>query len=263
MKLPSELNFLDAFFVDPTKKLQRADWLKSNFHDKIWLYDFNHKTDKVLDWNIELEDGTLLTDWKNNDLLSGLKYMLTSSTEKIAGGGAESNSIRTQQVKFARAVHVVDYLLLHSADFELAKYGLAGLSTNNLKSILTTLTQHSDSSESVYGWRKRVSSYCLDLLKSTNKYLINQTLAAIPEMRLITPDQEDENELDVEFDLIPKFRAALYLKDYYRKGTESWHSPNSLMLSEHIYKRNFKRQFKSHTHYHAIVTGKQIGRAHV
>lgn len=240
MKLPSELNFLDAFFVDPTKKLQRADWLKSNFHDKIWLYDFNHKTDKVLDWNIELEDGTLLTDWKNNDLLSGLKYMLTSSTEKIAGGGAESNSIRTQQVKFARAVHVVDYLLLHSADFELAKYGLAGLSTNNLKSILTTLTQHSDSSESVYGWRKRVSSYCLDLLKSTNKYLINQTLAAIPEMRLITPDQEDENELDVEFDLIPKFRAALYLRGYYRKGTESWHSPNSLMLSEHIYKRTLK-----------------------
>ncbi|WP_374286761.1 integrase [Pseudomonas fluvialis] len=240
MKLPSELNFLDAFFVDPTKKLQRADWLKSNFHDKIWLYDFNHKTDKVLDWNIELEDGTLLTDWKNNDLLSGLKYMLTSSTEKIAGGGVESNSIRTQQVKFARAVHVVDYLLLHSADFELAKYGLAGLSTNNLKSILTTLTQHSDSSESVYGWRKRVSSYCLDLLKSTNKNLINQTLAAIPEMRLITPDQEDENELDVEFDLIPKFRAALYLRGYYRKGTESWHSPNSLMLSEHIYKRTLK-----------------------
>ncbi|WP_218421901.1 integrase [Stutzerimonas stutzeri] len=245
MKLPRELSFLNAFFVDPKHKLQRADWLKSSFHDKVWLYNFNHKSDKALDWNIELEDGSLLTDWKNNDLLCGLKYILTSSTEKTAGGGAESNSIKTQQVKFARAIHVVDYLLLHSADFELANYGLAGLSANNLKSILTTLTHHPDSSESVYGWRKRVSSYCLNLLQATNKSLINQTLAAIPEMRLITPDQEDENELDVEFDLIPKFRAALYLRGFYRKGTESWHSANSLMLSEEIYKRTLKGKSES------------------
>jgi len=147
MKMPHELSFLNAFFVEPTSKLQRADWLKSSFHDDIWHYNFDYKHDKTLDWNVNLEDGSTLTDRKNIDLLTGLKYMLTSATEKAAGGGADSNSIKSQAINFARAIHVIDYLLLHSAEYKLSTYGLAGLSSNNLKSILTTLTYHSNSSE--------------------------------------------------------------------------------------------------------------------
>jgi len=146
MEMPHELSFLNAFFVDATRKLQRADWLRSSFHDNIWRYNFDYKQDKTLNWNVDLEDGSTLTDRKNTELLTGLKYMLTSATEKVAGGGADSNSIKSQAINFARAIHVIDYLLLHSAEYELSTYGLAGLSSNNLKSILTTLTYHPDSS---------------------------------------------------------------------------------------------------------------------
>ena len=245
MEMPHELSFLNAFFVDATRKLQRADWLKSSFHDNIWRYNFDYKQDKTLNWNVDLEDGSTLTDRKNTELLTGLKYMLTSATEKVAGGGADSNSIKSQAINFARAIHVIDYLLLHSAEYELSTYGLAGLSSNNLKSILTTLTYHPDSSESVYGWRERMSSYCLSLLESTDQNLINQTLATIPEMWVVTPDQEDENELNVEPHLIPSIRAALYLKGYYTKGNQRWNSPNSAMLSEVLYKKTLKGKSES------------------
>ena len=117
MEMPHELNFLNPFFVDSKCKLQRADWLKSSFHDNVWHYNFDYKRDKTLNWSVDLDDGSILTDRKNNDLLAGLKYMLTSATEKVAGGGADSNSIKSQAINFARAVHVIDYLLLHSAEY--------------------------------------------------------------------------------------------------------------------------------------------------
>lgn len=240
MQMPPELHFLNSFYDDPKITHQTASWLKSDFDSTQWEYNFGFTSSKKIDWDVFLDDGESLTSSKHRNLLNGLKYFLIMSTKYNYDSKTESNSIKVEAISFAKAAHIVDYLLLHSSDFQLAHYGLAGLSGNDLKKILTAICENKDSSESVYDWTNTITNYCWELLKSTDQIAIEEVLHKVPEISIISPEQEDDNILGIPIALIPQTRATLYLSGLYHGAREKGYSPNSVKISNILYKNTIK-----------------------
>lgn len=240
MSLPPELDFLEGFFVDPYQASRSAEWLLSEFDAIVWEYSFGFKEPKLIYWDVELNDGSSLIDKKNKKLLDGLKYFLTGSTQANSITG--SNGAWASEL--ARAVHIVDFLLLNAEQFKLAQYGLAGLGRDKLKLILSEIGSSKDTAESIYGWSKRMSLYGLKLALETSKTEILHAIAQWPELAIVTPAQIDENTLDIPLELIPQVRAALYLKGLYRASRDKGHNPNSVRVSNDIYRNTLRGRFE-------------------
>lgn len=236
MSLPPELEFLVPFYVAPSESLRSKDWLISDFDATVWEYSFGFKEPKRLDWDVELNDRSRLIDKKNKKLLDGLKYFLTGSTQ----GNSNSNSLPARSIELARAIHIVDFLLLNSEQFKLAQHGLAGLSRDALKLILSEISSSSDTAEGVYGWSKRFSLYCLTLASEINKTDIDNAIKDWPALKVITPDQIEDNTLDISISLIPQIRAALYLKGLYTLRRGKGHIANSTKVSNEVYRNTLK-----------------------
>ncbi|MFJ4260254.1 integrase [Pseudomonas monteilii] len=242
MHLPPELEFLNPFFVDPSVALRRVDWLISDFDENHWEYSFGFKTPKVIDWDVQLDDGSRLIDSKNRELLDGLKYFLTSSTNPLNQSVTSSSGMRANEL--GRALHIVDFLLLNAKSFGLAKYGLAGLGRDALKLILAEIGSSNDSAESVYGWSKRLSLYCLNLALETNPVEIELAFKKWPSLKNITAEQIENNTLDIPLEMIPRIRASLYINGIYRSSKNKGYVPNSATISKSIYRDTLKGRFE-------------------
>jgi hypothetical protein len=246
MHLPPELDFLSPFFTAPSREYQSAAWLLSDFNEDVWEYSFDFKETQQLDWNINLYDGTPLKDPKNENLLKGFKYFLTSSTRDNTGL-VETNSLRgTQQIKFYCACRVIDYLLINGERYKIGEYGLEGLTGGNLIEILESIAASPFSTETIYNWSARLRAFCLDLLDQTDEEAIQETINSNPQLSIITQEQMDADSLDIPYKLIPRVRAALYIKDFYYTANYGMH-PSTALLSKLIYPETLygKNQIRS------------------
>lgn len=235
MQLPPELDFLAPFLVEPTEAYRYASWLLNDFDANIWEYSFVYKKPKTLDWRVPLDDGSLLTDSKNHNLLLGFKYYLASCTRDDSGYLQETNEVRGQQLqRFCHACHILDFLLINGKRYRLAKYGLEGLTAGNLTEILQTLADTPLVAESVYNWRARLSHYCMELVEATSPIALDELLQNMPQIAQVSDEQRIENSLGIAYELIPKVRASLYLKGFYHKQAGG-NQPNTTLLSQEIY----------------------------
>jgi hypothetical protein len=234
MQLPPELAFLAPYFVEPSEMLQSAVWLLSDFDENLWKYSFDYKQPKHLDWNITLHDGTLLTAPKNESLLKGFKYYLTSCTRDVTGL-VETNELQGAQLqRFCNTCHIIDYLLINGERYQLGAYGLEGLTGGNLIEILENLASNPLIAETVYNWETRLRMFCLALLDNSSKVDVDATIQNLPQLSIITQEQMDGDSLGIPYELIPRIRAALYLEKLYHKQVIG-NQPNTTLLSKLIY----------------------------
>ena len=243
MQLPPELDFLNPFFIDTSIALRQADWLLSSFDDNYWEYNFGFKKPKAIDWDVQLDDGSRLIDPKNKDLLNGFKYYLTGVTNPLTHIAPRTGAATTKTAEFNRALKIVDFMLLNGKNLQLAKYGLAGLGRDSLKLVLSELCSSKLTAEAVYGWSKRLSLYCLNLTLQTSTIDIDAALTEFPSLKNITPDQVENNTLDIPLEIIPRVRAALYLNGIYRHS-EKGYTANSAKISKVIYRDTLKGRFE-------------------
>ena len=240
MQLPEELSFVEEIIKPASMKYNMADWLLNDFYSDIWEYSFDFKSPKLIDWNIPLDDKSLLTDSCNFDLLRGLKYWLIASTQAASGSGSKSLALTGQYNSFTRTIHIIDYLLLSSDQYELAKYGLEGLTSDDLKSIIDKFVSMSDSAESVYGWSERTSQFLIEGVNSTPTQILNEVLKSNPHLSDLSTIDIDEYSLTFPMEFVPKARAYLYLNKYYISNRKFGRAPNTISISKIIYARTLK-----------------------
>ena len=236
MKLPPELDFLSAYFLDPCTEYKSAGWLLSDFECDTWTISFDQKTPSEISWNVLLSDGSLLTSRKNHNLLIGLKYYLTASTRDHYGHLAETNSPAGQARRFFRACHIIDLLLINSGRFKISTYGLAGITEGNLTEMLEIISSSATLEDSLYNWNQRLRAYCLNLLAQTDQKAIFSVLSSKPQISIITTEQADDDDLGIAHDLIPQIRASLHLNNVYHKQIKYGVQPNTVLISKEIYK---------------------------
>lgn len=254
MLLPPELAFLSPLLRSPREEYKSAAWLLSDFDSPVWLYSFEYKKNpKELDWDVTMSDGSSLLDKKNTATLQGFKYFLTASTRNDSDTG-ETNDLKGQQARqFWRACHIIDFLLLNDARYQICKHGLAGLTGGNLIELLDTFSKDTSMSESVYQWTPKLREYCYSLLKETSESEILETLRARPQLLILTNEQKDEDELGISFDLIPPIRASLYINGMYGAPQVDYgHQPNTVKLSQTLYPQSLWGKNQPKTVHHVL-----------
>ncbi|HCE7213220.1 TPA: integrase [Pseudomonas aeruginosa] len=240
MNLPSELSFLNNYYLDPQKHYRTANWLISNFEEKIWTYNFGSTKNRYLDWDIRLDNGTSLASECNLALCNSFKYFTIAATRRAAGSSDDTNALQTQKKGFNLALLILDILLLNP-QYQISRYGLGGLSINHLKDILAKFCQSTDTSESVYNWSQTLKLYCLDTLNRTNKDDIESFLQQHPHANIVTSDQINDDILGLEPINIPRIRAALHLNgDYSQPADHAQCTINSLVISQKIFINTIK-----------------------
>ncbi|MVW84785.1 integrase [Pseudomonas sp. PB101] len=238
MHLPPEISFLKPFLIEAKDTYRTAVWLKSDFDAPIWAYNFDSKESSTLDWNIILDDGSLLTSKENSDLLNSFKFFLTASTRSVAGYMSETNDLGGQQrTRFRQALLIIDCFLQNADRYGLTTYGLGGLTAGNLREILEQIASNSLTSESIYNWTKELQIYCLKSYECADKAAIQMALQMLPQLSIITPEQEENDELGIPHQMIPSVRAALHLKNLYINHKSHGKVPNSIAISQDIYRR--------------------------
>ncbi|MCM8857387.1 MAG: hypothetical protein LC539_16965 [Candidatus Thiodiazotropha sp.] len=215
MILPPELAFLDDVFIDPSVHYKHAEWLKCDFDEDVWPYDFDYsRGPKVLDWNTTLDDSSILTGHNNRNLLNTLKYWLVISTKLPVGESIAANALKTQSVKFRYTIRLIDYLIQNATSYELSRYGIAALSKDDFKFILDKAASNNSHSNALFDWDERVCSFALELVNNTDASKIDRILEATPSIAAIDPEYLGDYNLPIPVSLIPRARAALLLHGY-------------------------------------------------
>lgn len=227
MQLPTELDFLEEFIsTDYENQFTKADWLKSPFVSNLWVYNFDFKKNKELDWNIPLYDGSQLTDENNRQLLISLKHWLIASTDRNVGSAVAGNKLSaamtTMNRDFRSVLRIIDHLLLNGSKYKLKEFGLGAITLDDLTALLDKVHSNKDTNESLYDWSSRTSKYLLELLSKTDNEDIIRFLVRYPSTSDVDPDLLSECPLGLSEDKIISIRATIFLNQLgYRKQGSS------------------------------------------
>lgn len=231
--------FSSHYSESELRRFTTAQWLLNDFDSRVWVINFDQKVSFRLDWGVELENGTLLTDPENRVLDNSLRHYLIIAVDG-PNGEYKDLSRRSAALKFASVTKLVDYLLLNSESYGLLEHGLAGLNLDDLRSILSQLASSDRSEESIYEWSARVAAYCAQLIVTTSDDEVTAMLLKFPSMAIVSQEQEDDNHLDINVADVPKIRVALKKAGlYYGNDTNSF-AVSGKRLSEEIYGRTLR-----------------------
>ncbi|WP_152603144.1 hypothetical protein [Methylotenera versatilis] len=229
-------DFFDHLSADRMEMYRSPPWLESLFVDDVWSCNFGLVGSTIINFNVELEDASLLTSQQNAPLLNVFKLWLCIQTHpdttsrKKCSLGTSYNSIR-------RTLYLIDYLLLNSVKFQLSKYGLENISTNDIHVFMHDLASSNETSTSVYKWFEKLTQFLKVGISTHDKRILDLEIEKSPAIRENIPE-ECECDLKLTPTEIVYARAWLkYAGVYHSKAKEGFRSgPNTKNLSKIIYK---------------------------
>lgn len=244
-KLAAAMNHLEQYTSSDLTRFRIAPWLLSSFDSAVWEYKFSNRYVQNINWAVNLEDGSLLTDSKNRVLLNSFKTWLILSTRNVDNFNLTSNSIETQNHCFRAACNLIDELLINSKEYGLLHGGLAGLTLGELESLLARIAKNSLIAESFYCWSVKLANFCSILVDSFSKADLDDTIANHPYIADISSSQGDafaEEPLSLTVDNIVYVRAALMRGGYYARSRSGGLAPKTIKISKEIYSNSLTGQ---------------------
>lgn len=186
------------------------EWLKSDFDNPIWYCLFG-KTERVIDFQVVLEDGSLLTDASNNQLLYTFKYLLCCQTHPRYCGGSRLDP-STSAFRVRCALHFIDYVLLRSNYFRPAEYGLGLITSNDLCLFVERI--YIGVAEGVYSYSKKTTQHFRLVVMGVSDADVKDFLGAFPDSEFFG---EDCN-LDLTKNEILRSKVWLWKNGAYKEG---------------------------------------------
>ncbi|MFD3299425.1 hypothetical protein [Aquipseudomonas alcaligenes] len=228
--------------VDP-KSLQYNRWLESPFEDDKWILNFGREGTIEIDFDIELPDGSRLSDARNRKLLLSMKTFIClqrhPSTSPYQNGG------RTAKNTLAMSIHVLDLLILHGTSIGLSTLKLELINRNDYKILLSKVASSPRVEEGIYEWTRKLTLFLRMNSSGMPEHELINTIEACPGIKdNLSPLNRfmplTENEL-------LRARAWLWQNGYYKfDNRHRGFAPSTNVLSEIIYKNtlrgmNYKR----------------------
>ena len=208
--IPKELSFIDSFRIGKNS-IENASWLLSQFSDDFWICEFG-KSRKLVDFRLLIDDGSLLTHPKNCELLVSIKKFLCLQTHPLTTG-AVVVATKTALLRVSVALHVVDYFLLRSAQFEISNHGFQLVTANEIISLVDKITKDRNIKTQIYDPKNFILQY------------LGQVQVAQCDMESMRFDYPDLFEIDSsdELALCPEqtlvARVWLMKNGYYVQGS--------------------------------------------
>ncbi|CAB3795175.1 hypothetical protein LMG28614_04106 [Paraburkholderia ultramafica] len=208
--LPKELSFINLFRLSE-HTLEHASWRISDFVADVWECLFG-TTRTTIDFRKALDDGSLLTDSKNRELLDSIKRFLCLQTHPALTGSAVL-APTTARMRIALAIATLDYFLLRSDEFQIAKHGFRLVTANDVMGLIAVIASHRSPVRSIYEPQSRILSYLSQVQVSA--FDLAQLQRTTPDLFELAEDEQ----LSLPRDQILVARAWLKLHDCYQPGT--------------------------------------------
>ncbi|MDP1574553.1 MAG: hypothetical protein Q8L78_06445 [Coxiellaceae bacterium] len=258
--IPSNLNYIYDTIGDKREQYKNAFWLKTDFDCNVWDCYFLSGYKKRIDFNIELFNGSLLTDKKHEALLDTIKYFLCVHTHTDSTGGRIINGCTANKM-VSHTIHMIDYLILNSADNQLHEHGLFSLTENDLTNILLKIGSFRFIHQSVYRWSYHLTYFLKMKISSLTGDIISKTIKNHPEL-LTNEFNKDEKILNLTDGELISARVWLFINKYYRqslcKSGISIMCANNFKLAKIIYKNTLGGQYTTFTIVPELCFGKII-----
>jgi len=212
--LPEELSYLKLLFGDREAEYRKCVWLSNSFEDKLWTFTFGKLNSLTIDFRVKLENGSLLTDASNAELLETFKCWFCIQTHfDVTGSHFYTEATVNESIR--RVATLIDYFLLNSSYFQLSKFGLTNVTENDITNLMQTLASSREIVSSIYGWPEKLTEYLRKEIKKTEFDYLNVVISENPFLKENIPDEEDRM-LSLSNEEIVLARAMLWDKGYYR-----------------------------------------------
>ncbi|MAJ69302.1 MAG: hypothetical protein CL584_06755 [Alteromonadaceae bacterium] len=209
-----------------------ASWFKSNFNENVWTLIFG-KNDTKIAWDqVELNDGTKLTNPKNAKILNTFKHWVLACGDPLVHGGKLVTFKYTER-KIQEVITIINGILLHSSYIDLAKNQFALANFDFFISLLRKMML-SGSTEGIYSHVENVRDYLIRNIEKVSDREIESFKAKYPYLSVELIDSEKVLNLTNE----QRIKACFWLEGigYYRKVNRFWAKGNGSVLKEVIYK---------------------------
>lgn len=218
--LSNELAFLNDF-CDNEDRYRQAYWLKGNYSDNVWECSFADQRDLTIRFDIELHNGTSLTDSKNAELLDIFKSWLCIQSHPSITGGIPLKSIVLRH-RLTKVLHLIDYLLLNGEQFGLSDHGLSLLTRNDIAGILLKVSSNRRIYESIYEWSPRLETFLKEKISTLSPA---DKINALLSYAFLKDDIPDHLQRDTSFndEEIISSRIWLWINAYYRNHSDFEH----------------------------------------
>ena len=154
--LPIELSFIENYRAS-SNTLEKASWRINDFADMVWNCKFGN-THTTIDFRKYLDNGQLLTDLKNHNLLNNIKRFLCLQTHPALTGSMVL-SPQTSRMRISSALHIIDYFLIRSNTFQLATHEFNKVTSNDVSNLIFALTSSSSIKSGIYEPELQIFNY--------------------------------------------------------------------------------------------------------
>jgi len=229
-----ELSFLNHINPRRTSVYRNAQWLQSDFLADKWVVRFEHLTTlRTIDFSVRMSDGLLLTHHRHSELLMTLKEWLCACTHPHATAARPIRS-STMQARVNCTLHLIDYLLLRQDKLSLCSYGLAVLTENDFKVLISRLASANDVAESVYEWTFKLRDYLLENAQNISAGDIADACQDIP---TIDVGLDRGGDLQLSTTELLAARAWIWREGLYERKSQGGfkYVPNVTELASRIY----------------------------
>ena len=218
-----ELDFLEVALGNKVEQYKNCPWLKSKFDSDIWMFEFEGfaKVTSV-DFNIDLEDGYLLTSNKHRRILKTIKYWILSS---LHTDGAKQKGLQysagTAYNAFVTTCQTIDYFLMRGLDLNISTIGFIGLMEDNIREFFADINSSNQTSYSIYKFNEKLSYFLSFRLANSDSLELKNVLEKSEyDLKHITQTQINDNELSISLNDVPLIRAWLLKEGYYRYASQ-------------------------------------------
>lgn len=211
-------------------------WFSNNtkFEDDIWTIQVSKKN-KVIDFNITLNDGNKLTSIKHRPLLNAFKYWLVAQGNPFYNGGKIVKPT-TIQHNLNRVLTLIDALLINGGKIKLAERHLGAIDEGVALDILSKIAKYGVT-EGIYSYTTKVKEYLANNIDSVTDIQLSQFKEMFPyafEQHVLAQD----NQLTLTESQRVKACCFLYHHNAYVKGGGATKVPNSAIFY-HLHKDTF------------------------
>lgn len=130
-------------------------WLDSEFEAPVWKLTLSD-TPKFIRWNtVILDDGEKLTAPKHSKLLNAFKYWITATNNPMENSGQVELASKTILARIYNIIRLINAILLHTKELQLAKYQLMLVDTNFWLTIFSQMAIYG-ATEGIYRFEERI-----------------------------------------------------------------------------------------------------------
>lgn len=221
----------EVFLEDITS----PNWLISNYSDDLWVCKLETKTEYIIDYKVFLDDGSLLTDIKNQKLLNTFKYYLCILTSRRYNGGRHQ---KLQHVfrRMRNGIVIIDSFLTRSKEYKLGQFGLEAISKNEIHNLFSDI--YKSGTVGAYNAFYRISIFLKEKSKEINKNEVSLYKKLYPQIDWVP----SESCLSLSFEELVRSRIWLLKGKYFANPNSSGITGN--LITKALYKKIFKNNIR-------------------